>query len=138
ACLILPIIIRTTEEALKTVPRSFREGSLALGTTKWQTISSVVLPAAIPGIITGIVLSMGRIIAETAIFWVTLGGSYRLPKNIMSSGRTMALHVYSLASETRAFDKALGTSAILIIIIVFLNLAINITSRQFTKKFSGN
>jgi len=138
ACLILPVIIRTTEEAIMAVPRSFREGSLALGTTKWQTVSGVVLPAATPGIITGIVLSMGRVVAETAIFWVTLGGSYRLPKNIMSSGRTMALHVYSLASETRAFDKALGTSAILIIIIVFLNLAINITSRQFAKKFSGN
>lgn len=138
ACLILPVIIRTTEEAIMAVPRSLREGSLALGATKWQTISGVVLPTAIPGIITGIVLSMGRIVAETAIFWVTLGGSYRLPQNIMSSGRTMALHVYSLASETRAFDKALGTSAILIIIIVFLNLAINITSRQFTRKFSGN
>jgi len=138
ASLILPIIIRTTEEAIIAVPQSFREGSLALGTTKWQTISGVVLPIAIPGIITGIVLSMGRIVAETAIFWVTLGGSYRLPQNIMSSGRTMALHVYSLASETRAFDKALGTSAILIIIIVFLNLAINITSRQFTRNFSGN
>jgi len=119
------------------VPRSYREGSLALGTTKWQTISGVVLPSATPGIVTGIVLSIGRIVAETAIFWVTLGGSYRLPKDIMSSGRTMALHVYSLASETRAFDKALGTSAILIIIIVILNLAINISSRQFAKKFSG-
>ena len=138
ACLILPVIIRTTEEAIIAVPQSFREGSLALGTTKWQTISGVVLPAATPGIITGIVLSIGRIVAETAIFWVTLGGSYRLPKNIMSSGRTMALHVYSLASETRAFDKALGTSAILIIIIMFLNLAINITSRKFLKKFSGH
>jgi len=138
ACLILPVIIRTTEEAIIAVPQSFREGSLALGTTKWQTISGVVLPAATPGIITGIVLSIGRIIAETAIFWVTLGGSYRLPQDIMSSGRTMALHVYSLASETRAFDKALGTSAILIIIIIFLNLAINITSRQFVKRFSGH
>lgn len=138
ACLILPVIIRTTEEAIIAVPQSFREGSLALGTTKWQTISGVVIPAATPGIITGIVLSIGRIVAETAIFWVTLGGSYRLPQNIMSSGRTMALHVYSLASETRAFDKALGTSAILIIIIIFLNLAINITSRQFVKKFSGH
>jgi phosphate transport system permease protein len=96
-----------------------------------------VLPSATPGIITGIVLSIGRIVAETAIFWVTLGGSYRLPKDIMSSGRTMALHVYSLASETRAFDKALGTSAILIIIVVVLNLAINFSSRQFAKKFSG-
>ena len=137
ACLVLPVIIRTTEEAIMAVPRSYREGSLALGTTKWQTISGVVLPSATPGIVTGIVLSIGRIVAETAIFWVTLGGSYRLPKDIMSSGRTMALHVYSLASETRAFDKALGTSAILIIIIVILNLAINISSRQFAKKFSG-
>ena len=138
ACLILPVIIRTTEEAIIAVPRSFREGSLALGTTKWQTVSSVVLPSATPGIVTGIVLSVGRVIAETAIFWVTLGGSYRLPKNIMSSGRTMALHVYSLASETRAFDKALATSAILIIIIIMLNLAINISSKQFAKKFSGS
>lgn len=137
ACLVLPLIIRTTEEALLTVPKSYREGSLALGATKWQTIFDVVLPSATPGIITGIVLSVGRVIAETAIFWVTLGGSYRLPKNLLSSGRTMALHVYMLASETRAFDKALGTSAILIVVIIALNLAINITSKQFSKKFSG-
>jgi phosphate transport system permease protein len=137
ACLVLPLIIRTTEEALLTVPQSYREGSLALGTTKWQTIFSVILPSALPGIITGIVLSVGRVIAETAVFWVTLGGSYRLPKNLLSSGRTMALHVYMLASETRAFDKALGTSAILILIIIGLNLAINFTSRHFYKRFSG-
>ena len=137
ACLILPVIIRTTEEAIITVPISYKEGSFALGATQWQTIKGVILPTAMPGIITGIILSVGRVIAETAIFWVTLGGSYRLPKNLLSSGRTMALHVYMLASETRAFDKALGTSAILIITIVLLNLAINITSRQFAKKFSG-
>jgi len=137
ACLVLPLIIRTTEEALLTVPKSYREGSLALGTTKWQMIFGVVLPSALPGIITGIVLSVGRVIAETAVFWVTLGGSYRLPKNLLSSGRTMALHVYMLASETTAFDKALGTSAILIVIIILLNLAINISSKQFSKKFSG-
>lgn len=137
AFLILPVIIRTTEEAILAVPRSYREGSLALGTTKWQTVSGVVLPAATPGIVTGIVLSIGRIVAETAIFWVTLGGSHRLPSNLLSSGRTMALHVYYLASETRAFDKALGTSAVLIIIIVLLNLAINITSKKFEKKFAG-
>ncbi len=137
ACLVLPLIIRTTEEALLVVPRSYREGSIALGTTKWQMIFNVVLPSATPGIITGIVLSVGRVIAETAIFWVTLGGSYRLPENLLSSGRTMALHVYMLASETRAFDKALGTSAILILVIIALNLAINISSKQFAKKFSG-
>ena len=137
ACLVLPVIIRTTEEALLAVPESYREGSLGLGATKWQTVIGVVLPTAIPGIVTGIVLSVGRIISETAVFWVTLGGSYRLPQNLMSSGRTLALHVYMLATETRAFDKALGTSAILIMIIIILNLAINLSSKYFQKRLSG-
>ena len=137
ACLILPVIIRTSEEALLAVPRSYREGSLALGATKWQTTVSVILPAATPGIITGIVLSVGRIVAETAIFWVTLGGSYRLPTNLHSAGRSMALHVYMLASETRAFDKAMGTAAILIATIVVLNLIINYTSRRLTARSRG-
>lgn len=137
ACLVLPVIIRTTEEALLAVPDSYRQGSLGLGATRWQTVTGVVLPTALPGIVTGIVLSVGRIISETAVFWVTLGGSYRLPQNLMSSGRTLALHVYMLATETRAFDKALGTSAILIIIIVALNLTINISSKYFQKRLSG-
>ena len=137
AALILPVIIRTSEEALLTVPMSYREGSLGLGATKWQTTWNVVIPAALPGIVTGIVLSVGRIIAETAIFWVTLGGSYRLPTSLLSSGRTMALHVYSLASETRAFDKAMGTAAILIITIVLLNLIINFISRKFNERTTG-
>ncbi len=137
AALILPTIIRTSEEALLTVPRSYREGSLSLGATKWYTIFNVVLPTAMPGIVTGIVLSVGRIIAETAIFWVTLGGSYHLPKSIMNSGRSMALHVYMLASETRAFDKAMGTASILIITIIILNLTINIVSRRLTERVTG-
>jgi phosphate transport system permease protein len=137
ACLVLPVIIRTSEEALLAVPRSYREGSLALGATKWQTVIQVVLPAAAPGIVTGVVLSVGRVIAETAIFWVTLGGSYRLPTGLLSSGRTMALHVYSLASETRAFDKAMGTAAILIISIVLINLIINVTSRKLAQRAMG-
>lgn len=137
AALVLPTIIRTSEEALLTVPRSYREGSLSLGATKWHTISNVVLPSALPGIVTGIVLSVGRIIAETAIFWVTLGGSYHLPKSILNSGRSMALHVYMLASETRAFDKAMATASILIIIIILLNLTINIVSRKLTARVTG-
>jgi phosphate transport system permease protein len=76
-------------------------------------------------------------VAETAIFWVTLGGSYRLPKNLLSSGRSMALHVYMLASETRAFEKAMGTAAILIISIVLLNLAINVISRHVSQRAMG-
>jgi phosphate transport system permease protein len=137
ACLILPVIIRTSEEALLTVPRVYREASLGLGATKWQTISQVVLPAALPGIITGVVLSVGRIVAETAIFWVTLGGSYHLPENLNSAGRSMALHVYILATETRAFDKAMGTSAILILVIIIINLLINFTSRRLSAKAMG-
>ncbi len=137
ACLVLPTIIRTSEEALLAVPRSYREASLGLGANKWQTNARVVLPAALPGIITGVVLSVGRVVAETAIFWVTLGGSYHLPDSLLSAGRTMALHVYMLATETRAFEKAMGTSAILIVIIIGINLLINITSRRITAQAMG-
>ena len=137
ACLILPVIIRTSEEAFLAVPRAYREGSLALGATKWQTIWSVVLPAAAPGVVTGVVLSVGRIIAETAIFWVTLGGSYQLPESLLSAGRSMALHVYMLATETRAFDKAMGTAAVLIVTIIILNLVINYTSRTLAARSMG-
>ncbi len=135
ACLIIPVIIRTTEEALKSVPAGYREGSLALGANRWETTWKVVLPAAFRGISTGILLSAGRIVSETAIFFVTLGGSYRVPHSLMSGGRSMALHVYYLAMETRAFDKALSTAAVLVALIVVMNLTINvITSKIATKQ----
>ena len=97
----------------------------------------MVLPTALPGVITGVVLSVGRIVAETAIFWVTLGGSYRLPTSLLSSGRSMALHVYMLATETRAFDKAMGTAAVLIATIIMLNLTINLISRRLKARSEG-
>ena len=134
ACLILPVIIRTTEEAVRAVPRSFREGSLALGTTQWQTIWGVVLPAALPGIVTGIVLSVGRVISETAVFYVTLGGSYRLPTSLFDGGRTMALHVFYLATETRAFEKAMATGAVLIVSIMLINATINLLTHRFAMR----
>lgn len=137
ACLILPVIIRTSEEALLAVPRSYREGSLALGATQWQTIWRVVLPAAIPGVITGIVLSIGRIVSETAVFYVTLGGSLRMPTSLLSGGRTMALHVFYLAMETRAFDKAMGTGIILIGVIILINATINYFSHRLTARTRG-
>jgi phosphate transport system permease protein len=135
ACLILPVIIRTTEEALLAVPRGFREGSLALGTTQWQTVSGVVLPAALPGVMTGLVLSIGRVISETAVFYVTLGGSSRLPTSILHGGRTMALHVFYVATETRAFEKAMATGTILIASIVLINAVINYLTRRFTMRY---
>ncbi len=138
ACLVLPTIIRTTEEALKTVPRSYREASLALGATKWQTIQKVVLPAAAPGIITGVILSVGRVVGETAVFFVTLGGSSGVPKTLLSGGRTMALHVFYLAMDTRAFEKAMATGVILIISIVMINLLINIISNRIQANLRGD
>jgi phosphate transport system permease protein len=137
ACLLLPVIIRATEEALRAVPRTYREGSLALGTTQWQTVWGVVLPAALPGIITGIVLSVGRVVSETAVFYVTLGGTYRLPKSLLQGGRTMAMHLYYLATDTTAFQKAMGTGAVLIVTIVLINLIISFVSRRLTARLRG-
>jgi len=140
ACLVLPVIIRASEEAIKAVPRSYRAASLALGATKWQTAWKVVLPAAAPGIITGIVLSVGRVVSETAVFFVTFGGTVRAPDTVFdlsSPGRSMALHVYYLAMETRAFDKAMGTGAVLILTIILINLIINVVSRRLTSKLEG-
>jgi len=134
ACLIIPVIIRTTEDALRSVPSAYREGSLALGANRWETTWKVVLPAASRGISTGILLSAGRIVSETAIFFVTLGGSYRVPHSLMSGGRTMALHVYYLAMETRAFDKAMSTAAVLVGLIVVMNLGINTITGRIARK----
>lgn len=132
ACLILPVVVRTAEEALKAVPEGYREASLSLGATRWETIRKVVLPSALPGLTTGIILGAGRILSETAVFYVTLGGSYRTPTSILSSGRTMALHVYYLAMETRAFEKAMATGAVLVILIIVVNLAINAVSKRLS------
>ena len=140
ACLVLPVIIRASEEAIRCVPRSHREASLALGATQWQTVWKVVLPSAAPGVVTGIVLSVGRVVSETAVFFVTLGGTVRAPDHLFdlaSPGRSMALHVYYLAMETRAFDKAMGTSAVLILIIILINLSINVISRRMTGRLGG-
>lgn len=136
ACMILPTIIRTSEEALKTVPRSFREGSLALGATKWQTISKVILPSAIPGIITGIILGIGRVVGETAALILTLGGSLTIPTTIFDGTRTMAMHLYSVSMEVGAFDKAFATATVLIFTILIINLLANWIMSRFVAKLS--
>ena len=120
-CMILPTMIRTAEEALKTVPRSYREGSLALGATNWQTIYKVVLPTALPGILTGIILGMGRAIGETAALLLTLGGSLLLPTSIFHGARTLSMHLYMVAMETGNMDKAFATGVILITTVLLIN-----------------
>ncbi|MCD6359170.1 MAG: phosphate ABC transporter permease PstA [Dehalococcoidia bacterium] len=133
-CLELPTMIRTVEEALRTVPRSYREAGLSLGATKWQTVRQVILPAAMPGVITGIILTMGRTVEETACLYVTMGGSSAMPTSLLSGGRTLSLHLFYLATETRAFDKAMGTGVILILIIIVMNVITHIMSHRFHAK----
>lgn len=122
ACMVLPTLIRTSEEALRAVPQEYREGSLALGATRWQTVVRVVLPAAAPGILTGVILSIGRVVGETAALLLTLGGSLRLPRSIFEPARTMAIHLYLVAMEVGAMDKAFGTAAVLVITVLGVNL----------------
>ncbi len=136
-CLLLPFLVRSTEEAIKAVPLSLREASLALGATKWQTIFSVVLPAAMPGIITGIILCVGRAVAESACLYVTMGGSSAMPTSIFSGGRTMAVHVFYLAMETNAMDKALATGAVLVMLIIIVNLGTRWLSGYLQKRMMG-
>lgn len=119
--MILPTIIRTTEEALKAVPDTFREGSLALGATKLQTIRRVVVPAASPGILTGIILAVGRTVGETAVLIYTLGSNYELVRGPSSSARVLSLHLYNMFAEAISFDRTFATGAILIFIVLLVN-----------------
>jgi len=137
ACLLLPTLIRTTEEAIKVVPRSDREASLALGATKWQTIRYVVLPAAMPGIETGVILCVGRAISESACLFITMGGSAAMPTSLLSGGRTLAIHMYYLSSETNNITGAMATGAVLIIAILITNTITNWLSHRFHKKMAG-
>jgi phosphate transport system permease protein len=139
ATMILPTLIRTAEEAIKTVPVSYREGSLALGATKWQTIIKVVLPSALPGIVTGIILSVGRVIGETAALMLTLGGSMRLPQSVFDPARTMSMHLYLVALEVgskKAIDNAFATATVLIITIFIINTCANKLMKRFVSKTS--
>lgn len=133
AMMILPTLIRTMEESLKTVPMSYREGSLSLGATKWQTIVKVVIPCCRSGLLTGLILGIGRAIGETAAVMLTIGGSLRMPVSVFDSTRTMAVHLYILASEGLSQEKTYATAALLIIIVLIINLAANLISRRLAR-----
>jgi phosphate transport system permease protein len=121
--LMLPIIMRATEEAIRSVPRYMRWGSYGLGATKWQTVSKIVLPAAAPRIITGIVLAMGRAVGETAVVLYTMGQAVNLPITPLDSGRPMTVHLYLLAVEGINLPAAFGTALLLILMILAFNLS---------------
>ncbi len=144
AIMVLPVIIRTSEEALKAVPQSLRQSSLALGVNKWQTISQVVLPSAFPGILTGILLSIGRIVGESAVLILAAGGSITVLANFFStdypyflpdSSRTLAVHLYYQATSYDTRSKAFATGVVLIFIVLFLNYCIDLISKSYRKKF---
>ncbi|MBN2100025.1 MAG: phosphate ABC transporter permease PstA [Dehalococcoidia bacterium] len=137
ACLLLPTLIRTSEEALRAVPRSHREAALALGATKWQTVWRVLLPAALPGIVTAVILSIGRAIGETACLFVTMGGSTALPTSLFSGGRTLSMHLLYLVMDTNAFGKALATGVVLIVTIMVINAITNWLSQRFRARMTG-
>ena len=134
AVMILPTIIRTSEDAINAVPKMYREISFSLGGTKWQTIVGAVTPSAIPGIETGIMLGIGRCVAETAAVILTAGSSLRLPTSIFSPARTMAVHFYILAREGISMERAYGTAALLIILILIINVTANILLNRFMAK----
>lgn len=131
--IILPVIIRTTEESLKVVPLSYREASLGLGATKFQTLYKVILPSAIPGIISGIILSMGRVIGESAALFLTAGTVYKIPNDIMSSGRTLTVHAFLEMKEKGDVTSAAAVGIILIVIILILNTLAKLISKKLNK-----
>lgn len=135
AVMILPLIIRTTEEALKAVPDSYREGSFGLGAGKLRTVFRIVLPAAVPGILSGVILSVGRIVGETAALIYTAGTVAAVPESVMGSGRTLAVHMYNLSSEGLYMNQAYATAVVLLVLVIIIN---QISSRIAKKFMKGN
>lgn len=122
ALMILPGLVRTAEEAIKAVPPEYLEGSLALGAPKWRAVSGVVVPAAFPGIMSGVLLGTGRSFGETAAVILTAGSAYHTPTSIWDPARTMAVHLYILSSEGLSITRAYGTAAVLSACILIINM----------------
>lgn len=133
AIMILPVIMRTTEEALKSVPDSFREGSFALGAGRLRTVFRIVLPSAVPGILSGVILGMGRVVGETAALMYTAGTVAGVADGMLASGRTLSVHMYLLLSEGLYTDQAYGTAVILLIMVVLLNGISGLVAKKLAK-----
>lgn len=134
--MILPLVTRNTQEALRSVPDSYRTGAIGMGATKWYMIRTVLLPTAMPGIITGVILSVGRVVGESAALLLTAGSGYLLPRpgtgllhKIMESGGTLAVQLYLSISKAQ-YDVAFGIAAVLLCIVLFFNLMTEILTRK--------
>ena len=133
AIMILPLIMRTTEEALLSVPDSYREGSFGLGAGKLRTVFYIVLPSAVPGILAGVILAIGRIVGETAALIYTAGSVAQVPSSVLGLGRTLAVHMYLLASEGLYMDQAYATAVILLVLVVVINTLSGMVAKKLTK-----
>jgi phosphate transport system permease protein len=137
AFMILPISLRTSEEALKTVPLELREGGLGLGATKWQMIRTLVVPTALPGIITGIILGAGRAIGETAAILLTVGGAINVATSLQDPARPMTLHLYDVLTEYRDTTTAYGTAALLVIAILVITFVTDTLMNRYIRNLKG-
>ena len=131
--LTLPTVVRTTQESLKTVPQSYREGALGLGSGKWHMIRTVVLPSSVDGIVTGCILAIGRIVGETAALIFTAGTMAQIP-GLTQSGRTLAIHMYVLSGEALHMNEANATAVVLLIVVLLMNALSAFAARKLTKK----
>lgn len=137
AIMILPVIMRTTEEALKAVPDSFREGSFGLGAGRLRTVFKIVLPSAVPGILAGVILSIGRIVGETAALMYTAGTVAEVPTSVFDSTRTLSVHMYALSSEGLYIDQTYATAVVLIVVVVGINALSAFIAKKITKGKQG-
>ena len=133
AIIILPVIIRTTEESLKTVPHSYREASLGLGATKFQTLYKIIVTSAMPGVLSGVILAMGRVIGESAAILLTAGTVAQTPFSLFDSARTLTVQAYLLTKENGDIGQACGVGIVLIVIILALNYIAKFISKKFDK-----
>lgn len=133
AIMILPLIMRTAEEALMSVPDTFREGSFGLGAGRLRTVFRIVLPSAMPGILSGIILGIGRIVGETAALIFTAGTMAQIP-GLMQSGRTLAIHMYVLSGEGLHMNEAYATAVVLLLVVLLMNALSALVARKLTKK----
>lgn len=134
AIMVLPTIMRTTEEALLAIPASYREGSFGLGAGKLRTVFKVVLPSAVPGILSGIILSIGRIVGETAALIYTAGTVAQMPENVFSSARTLAVHMYMLSGEGFYTNQAFATAVVLLVMVIIINMLSNVAASKLAAK----
>ena len=134
AIMVLPVIMRTTEEALIAVPDSYREGSFGLGAGKLRTVFTIVLPSAMPGILSGVILATGRIVGETAALIYTASSVAKIPESVFSSTRTLAVHMYLLSNEGLHVDATYGTAVVLLVLVLGINCLSSFIAGKLAKK----